>query len=78
MTLLRVLRAFVVIFFRTKRAASPHCRETLFSCPELACGELVEPVEGSAPSDIVLDLGVLFWTFKFKKFEFVLRLCSGW
>jgi hypothetical protein len=25
----------------------------------------------SAPSDIVWDLGVLFWTFKFEKFEFI-------
>jgi hypothetical protein len=30
MIFLRVLHAFVVSLFSTKRAASPHCRETVF------------------------------------------------
>jgi hypothetical protein len=43
----------------------------LFFVPNAQVHPIVERRCFSAPSDIVLDLGVLFWTFKFEKFEFV-------
>ena len=69
MIFLRVLRAFVVSLFSTKRAASPLYRETQFFC---ARGTGFQPVKTRPRWPCYFGLlGVLFWTFKFEKFEFV-------
>ncbi len=46
-------------------------RYTLFFVPNAQVRPFIEGRSFSAPPDIVLDLGVLFWTFKFEKFEFI-------
>ena len=43
----------------------------VFFVPNAQVRPFIEGRSFSAPSDIVWDLGVLFWTFKFEKFEFV-------
>jgi len=46
--------------------------------PNAQVRPFIERRSFSAPSDIIWDLGVLFWTFKFEKFEFGLsRVFEG-